>query len=98
MKATLIFVRKLKKMMSSWSARNLTLLGKIATLKSLVASQIVYLLSSLPSPPGVIKEINFLLYDFLWDSKDLLDDSNYNFLSYTAFITKCNIKTNYLEY
>ena len=51
--------------MSSWSARNLTLLGKIAKLKSLVVSQIVYLLSSLPSPPGVIKEINCLLHDFL---------------------------------
>ena len=55
--------------MGSWSARNLTLLGKIAILKSLVVSQIVYLLSSLPSPPGVIKEVNCLLYDFLWDSK-----------------------------
>ena len=32
------------------------------------------------------------------DVKDLLNDSNYNFLSYTAFITKYNIKTNYLEY
>ena len=30
--------------------------------------------------------------------KDLLDSSNYNFLSHTAFITKYNIKTNYLEY
>ena len=28
------------------------------------------------------------------DVKDLPDDSNYNFLSYTAFITKYNIKTN----
>ena len=62
-------IEKMKKIMSSWSARNLTLLGKIALLKSLVVSQIVYLLSSLPSPPGVIKEINCLLYDFLWDSK-----------------------------
>ena len=62
-------IEKMKKIMSSWSARNLTLLGKIAILKSLVVSQIVYLLSSLPSPPGVIKEINCLLYDFLWDSK-----------------------------
>ena len=26
------------------------------------------------------------------------DDSNYNFLSYTAFITKYNMKTNYREY
>ena len=32
------------------------------------------------------------------DVKDLLDDPNYNFLSYTAFITKYNIKMNYLEY
>ena len=30
--------------------------------------------------------------------KDLPDDSNYNFLSYAAFITKYKIKTNYLEY
>ena len=59
----------MKKIMSSWSARNLTLLGKIAILKSLVVSQIVYLLSSSPSPPAVMKEINCLLYDFLWDSK-----------------------------
>ena len=58
-------IEKMKKIMSSCSARNLTLLGKIAILKSRVVSQIVYLLSSLPSPPGVIKEINCLLYDFL---------------------------------
>ena len=32
------------------------------------------------------------------DVKDLLDDSNYNFLSYTAFITRYKITTNYLEY
>ena len=55
--------------MNSWSARNLTLLGKTAILKSLVVSQIAYFLSSLPSPTGVIKEINCLFYDFLWDSK-----------------------------
>ena len=53
-------IEKMKKIMSSWSARNLTLVGKIAILKSLVVSQIVYLLSSSPSPPGVMKEINCL--------------------------------------
>ena len=56
-------------MLSNWSARRLTLLGRIAILKSLVVSQIVYVLSSPPTPQGVIKEINFLLYDFLWDGK-----------------------------
>ena len=32
------------------------------------------------------------------DVTNLLDVSNYNFLIYTAFITKYNIKTNYLAY
>ena len=40
-------------------------MGKIAILKALAVSQIVYVLSSLPTPKGVIKEINALLYDFL---------------------------------
>ena len=32
------------------------------------------------------------------ETKYLLDSSNYNFISYTAFITKYKIRTNYLEY
>ena len=62
-------IETIKKMLSNWSARRLTLLGRIAILKSLAVSQIVYVLSSLPTPQGVIKEINSLLYDFLWDGK-----------------------------
>jgi len=62
-------LKKLRKMLSNWSARRLTLLGRNAILKSLAASQIVYVLSSLPTPQGVIKEINSLLYEFLWDGK-----------------------------
>ena len=44
-------------------------MGKIAILKAVAVSQIVYVLFSLPTPKGVIKEINALLYDFLWDNK-----------------------------
>jgi len=62
-------IEKIKKILSNWSARRLTLLGRNAVLKSLAVSQIVYVLSSLPTPQGVIKEINSLLYDFLWDGK-----------------------------
>ena len=63
------FCEKMRKILSSWSAKKLTLLGKIAVLKSLVVSQIVYVLSSLPTPQGVIKEINSLSYEFLWGNK-----------------------------
>ena len=31
------------------------------------------------------------------DVRDLLESSNYNLVTYTAFITKCNTKTNYIE-
>jgi len=62
-------IEKIKKMLSNWSARRLTLLGRIAILKSLAVSQIVSVLSSLPTPQGVIKEINSLFYEFLWDGK-----------------------------
>ena len=62
-------IEKMRKILSSWSAKKLTLLGKIAVLKSLVVSQIVYVLSSLPTPQGVIKEINSLFYEFLWSNK-----------------------------
>ena len=49
---------------------------------------------------------NFYLSKLLWffpsllakNLKDLLDGSDYHFLSYTTFITKHNIKTNHLEY
>ena len=32
-------------------------------------SQIVYLLSALPAPQGILQTINLLLYEFLWGSK-----------------------------
>ena len=47
----------------------LTLLGKITIIKSLVVSQLVYLLSPLRSNYKVLNEINELLYTFLWNGK-----------------------------
>ena len=62
-------IEKIKKTLGSWSARKLILLGKIAVLKSLAVSQIVYVLSSLATPRGVMNEVNSLLDNFLWDGK-----------------------------
>ena len=44
-------------------------MSKITIIKSLAVSQIVYLLSSLPSHQKIVHEINSILYDFLWNSK-----------------------------
>ena len=60
---------KISKIIENWQFRRLTLLGKITVIKSLLASQLVYILSPLPTPSGYLKEINSLLYRFLWNGK-----------------------------
>ena len=62
-------IEKIRKILSCWKYRRYSLLGRITVLKSLVASQLVYLLSSLPSNYSVINEINTLFYQFLWNGK-----------------------------
>ena len=62
-------IERVKNSLSSWSARRLTLLGKITIIKALAVSQIVHVLTSLPTHQGALKEIDTLLYDFLWESK-----------------------------
>lgn len=60
---------KIKNSLSCWECRRLTLYGKITVLKSLIASQLVYILSPLTTNHRILKEINSLFYDFLWKGK-----------------------------
>lgn len=62
-------IERVKNILSSCSARRLTLLGKITIIKALAVSQIVHVLTSLPTHQGALKEINTLLYVFLWESE-----------------------------
>ena len=62
-------IEKIRKILSCWKYRRLTLLGRITVLKSLAASQLVYLLSPMPSNYHAINEINALPYQFLWSGK-----------------------------
>jgi len=58
--ATLNFQEKKEKFLKiieNWQFRRLALLGKITVIKSLLASQLVYILSPLPTPSGYL--INF---------------------------------------
>ena len=50
-------------------APQLTLMGKITVIKSLLASQLVYILSPLPSNNHYIKMIQNDLFTFLWNGK-----------------------------
>ena len=63
-------ITEITKALNTWSKRNLTPIGKIVVLKTLIVSKIVHLLISLPTPSNkTIKDLNSLFYQFLWDGK-----------------------------
>ena len=62
-------IEKIRNTLGCWSARRLSLIGKITVLKSLAASQVIHLLSSLQSNDQILKELNDLFFDFLWSGK-----------------------------
>ena len=67
----LTFVEKIGKMLNClgcWTIRRPSLTGKITFLKTLVASQVVHLLSPLQTNSQIIKQINNLFY-LLWNNK-----------------------------
>ena len=59
----------ISKTTENWQFRRRTLLGKIVVIKSLLASQLVYIMSPLPTSSEHLKDINNLLYQFLWNGK-----------------------------
>jgi len=62
-------IEKIKSILGCWKLRRLGLLGKITVLKSLIASQLVYIFSPLQTNHTAIKEINVMFYNLLWNDK-----------------------------
>ena len=60
---------KINNILSSWKHRRLTLMGKIQVIKSLAASQLTYILAPLVTNHKIIKEINNMFFNFLWNNK-----------------------------
>ena len=53
--------KKINNIIANWHFRRLTLLGKISVIKSLLVSQLVYILTPLPSNLKALEEINTLI-------------------------------------
>ena len=61
-------IPKIKKEICQWRRRQLTLLGKITVVKSLLVSKLVHVLTALPNPSeATIKELNSILFRFIWN-------------------------------
>ena len=60
----------MKKLTNIWSSRGLSIYGKVTIIKSLLISKLVYVSSLLPTPASIIKQVNHIIYTFLWKGKD----------------------------
>ena len=63
-------IGEVKKLISTWQARNLTPYGKVSIITSLLMSKFTHMLLSLPSPTEeLFEELNTLFKGFLWSGK-----------------------------
>ena len=60
---------KLKKVLNTWSGRHLTILGRIAIVKSLAVAKLVYSCSVLNVPGNLVKEVNNSIFSFIRNFK-----------------------------
>ena len=59
-------IEKIIKIVSQWYRRNLSLMTKVYLTKTLLISQIVFILQSLHLPDEVFTKINTFIFRFIW--------------------------------
>ena len=62
-------IKKMESVLAIWRWRNLSLSGKIMVFKSLVFSKIIFISFLNKVPNGIIKKIQEIQQDFIWDGK-----------------------------
>lgn len=60
---------KMKSIINMWSSRNLTLLGRAQIIKTYIISQLLYVSSVLDVPEDIIKEVDNIIFKFIWNNK-----------------------------
>ena len=98
-------LNKMKNILSLWSSRNLTLMGKITIVKSLIIPRMIYKVSILPLiiPKTLITKINKLLFKFIWGSNwervsrnvlcNIIESGGAKILHLESYLTALHVKS-----
>ena len=62
-------LEKIQRIVDNWRRRNLTIIGRVLITKTLLLSQIIHLIMFCPVPNSIIKRLNKIIYNFVWNSK-----------------------------
>ena len=60
----------MKQLTNIWSSRGLSIYGKVDLIQSLLIPKLAYVSSLLPTPSEIIKQMNHIIFTFLWKGKD----------------------------
>ncbi len=60
----------MEKVFERWKHRHLTLFGKVLIIKSLATSKLIHVTTILHTPEEILKDIEKLIFSFLWESTD----------------------------
>ena len=61
---------KIEHLIKFWNKQYMTLFGKVVIINAVLISQLVYIMSVLPTPPlEIFKQVDKRLYTFLWSNK-----------------------------
>ena len=73
-------INKIQNCIQVWKSRDLTFEGKVLVNKTLLLSQIGFQSETVIIPNNVVKDIDTLLWSFLWDGKQPLVSKNTMYL------------------
>ena len=62
-----VMINSLKKTLGFWKLRKLKLKGKVVVVNALIVSKIIYVMNVMDVPVRVLKEVEGIISNFLWD-------------------------------
>ena len=63
-------IDKIKRLISAWEKRNLSIMGKVIVVKTFLISQLVYFMQAFIIPDKILNEINRILFRFVWKKRN----------------------------
>jgi len=72
-------LKDVQKIINLWSFRSLSLFGKVTIIKSFLIPKLLYVSSILETPQQIIKDMERMIYKFLWNGPDKVTTLRYQF-------------------
>ena len=63
-------LNEVQKTINLWKLRGLSLFGKVTIIKSFLIPKLLYVSSIIETPPKIIKQMEKMIYKFLWKGPD----------------------------